>query len=253
MRLAEKVALVTGGTSGIGEAIVRVFANEGARVVFCGRRQQRGDRLMGELVRNGHEVLFVKADITEPDSVARLITACDSRFGALHILVNNAGISVATSLESTRLMDWKALFDTNVTGMFLVLKAAIPLIRDSGGGSIINIGSTYGLVGSATSPAYAATKAVAINLAKSLSVALAPDGIRVNALCPGGTDTEGSVRWFAKAANPKKAKAVEVAHYPMRRFAKPAEQAEAALFLASDASSYVTGHAMVVDGGFLLG
>jgi NAD(P)-dependent dehydrogenase (short-subunit alcohol dehydrogenase family) len=252
-RLADKVAIVTGATSGIGEAITRVFAREGARVLFCGRRVQNGERLKRELEHAGHDVLFVKADISRPEAVTNLMRVCRHRFGRLDILVNNAGIARAASLETTRLSDWKAMFDTNVTGMFLVLKAAIPLIRQSGGGSIINLGSTYGIEGSRTSPGYAATKAVAINLAQSLAVALATDRIRVNALCPGGTDTEGSLRWFANQPDPVSAKASEVAHYPMGRFASPAEQAEAALFLASDASSYVTGHAMVVDGGYLLG
>jgi NAD(P)-dependent dehydrogenase (short-subunit alcohol dehydrogenase family) len=253
MRLAEKVALVTGASTGIGEAIVRLFVREGARVMFCGRRQAPGERLRRELVDAGHDVIFVRADVSRPADVSRLIRNCRTRFGRLDVLVNNAGFSKGTSLERMRLSDWQAMFDTNVTGMFLVLREAIPLMRKSGGGSIINLGSTYGLVGSGGSPGYAATKAVAINLAKSLAVALAPDKIRVNALCPGGTDTEMSVRWFARQPNPKRAKALEVAHYPMRRFAMPTEQAEAALFLASDASSYMTGDAMVVDGGYLLG
>lgn len=253
LRLADKVALVTGGTSGIGAAIVRLFAAEGAQVLFCGRRGELGHSLAHELSHSGHDVLFVQADITSEDAVTKLLDVCRSRFGRLHVLVNNAGINRPARLESTAATDWRETVATNLTAHFFVLKGAIPLIRESGGGSIINIGSTYGIVGSAGAPAYAATKAAIINLAKSLAVDLAPDRIRVNALCPGGTDTDMAKRWFAKQPDPASAKAVEIVHYPMQRFAEPDEQAEAALFLASEASSYITGHALVVDGGFLLG
>jgi NAD(P)-dependent dehydrogenase (short-subunit alcohol dehydrogenase family) len=253
MRLAGKSALVTGGTSGIGAAIVRLFAAEGARVVFCGRRRELGERLMQEASAKRYDVRFVKADITNENVVTELLDICRRQFGRLNVLVNNAGINRPASLESTQLSDWLEMLATNLTAQFLVLRAAIPLIRESGGGSIINVGSTYGLVGSASAPVYAATKAAMVNLAKSLAVDLARDGIRVNSLCPGGTETEMAKGWFAKQADPASAKALEIAHYPMHRFAEPHEQAQAALFLASDASSYVTGHTLVVDGGFLLG
>jgi len=251
MKLAGKVALVTGGTSGIGAAVVRLFASEGAKVAFCGRRPGSGKAPQSPLKKGQHDVMFVQADVSQPSQVRALVDSVIARYKRLDIVVNNAGINLVSPIESMSLKAWRDLINVNVTGMFLVIKAAIPHLRDAGGGCIINVGSTYGLAGSPGAAAYAVTKAAAINLAKSLAVELAPYHIRVNALCPGGTETPMADRWFDAKDNPRAEKEAALQHYPMRRFGQAIEQAQAALFLASDEASYITGHALFVDGGYL--
>ena len=250
-KLAGKVALITGGTSGIGAALVRLFAAEGAKVAFCGRRLGPGKAPQNRAKEGQHDVMFVQADVSRPLQVDALVKSVIGRYGRLDIVVNNAGINLASPIESMPLKAWRELLNVNITGMFLVIRATIPHLRAAGGGCIINVGSTYGLAGAAGAAAYALTKGAAINLARSLAVELAPYRIRVNALCPGGTETPMADKWFAAMDSPTEAKAAELQHYPLRRFAEPSEQAQAALFLASNEASYITGHALIVDGGYL--
>jgi NAD(P)-dependent dehydrogenase (short-subunit alcohol dehydrogenase family) len=172
------------------------------------------------------------------------------RYGRLDVLVNNAGITVSGTVEDTTLDDWRAVLDANITTMFLVTKYAIPALRRSSAGSIINLGSTYGVVGAAGSAAYAVSKAAAINLARTLALELAGDGIRVNALCPGATATPMNIEWLAAQPDPEQARRALVAKHPIGRMSSPEEQAGAALFLASDDASFVTGHALMADGGY---
>jgi meso-butanediol dehydrogenase/(S,S)-butanediol dehydrogenase/diacetyl reductase len=250
MKLAGKVALVTGGTVGIGEAVVRLFSEEGAGVAFCGRRSAPGVALERALSGRDRNVMFVQCDASNETDVTNLMARVVDRFGALNIVVNNAGIAITGRIEDLALESWREVMESNVTSMFLVSQHAIPLLRAAGGGSIINLGSTYGMIGVPGSGAYAASKAAAISLAKTLALELASDGIRANALCPGATATPLNIEWLASQPDPQGAERDLVARHPIGRLATPLEQARAALFLASDDASYVTGHAFLADGGF---
>lgn len=250
MKLSNKVALVTGGTSGIGEAIVRLFASEGAAVVCCARRPDAGHALEDEMRANGHSVDFLQADVSDEDAVQSLVAQTIERHGRLDIVVNNAGTAPAGPLEQMAVADWDDTMRANVTSMFLVTKYSIPHLREAGRGSVINLGSTFGAVGAPGSAAYAVTKAAAISLSKSLAAELASDNIRVNALCPGATDTPFLRDWFVATGAPSETEQWLVEHHPLGRLGQPEEQARGALFLASDDSSFVTGSALFVDGGY---
>ncbi|MBP1742699.1 MAG: short-chain dehydrogenase [Deltaproteobacteria bacterium] len=189
-------------------------------------------------------------DLTVSEEAKRFVEQTVRHFGRLDIVVNNAGIAPASPVETMELSSWQEVLDINVTHMFLVSKYSIPHLRKAGGGSIINLGSTFGTVGAAGAAAYAVTKAAAINFSKSLAVELAKERIRVNALCPGGTDTPFLREWFEATGDPKGTEAWLIAHHPMGRLGTPLEQAYGALFLASDEASFVTGHALLVDGGY---
>jgi NAD(P)-dependent dehydrogenase (short-subunit alcohol dehydrogenase family) len=250
MRLRGKVALVTGGSRGIGEAMVRLFAKEGAKVAFCGRRASLGRTVEKEVLADGGDVYFVETDVSKEEEARRFVDQTVEHYGRLDIVVNNAGIAPSSPVETMELSSWQEVLDINVTHMFLISKYSIPHLRKAGGGSIINLGSTFGTVGAAGSAAYAVTKAAAINFSKSLAVELAKDGIRVNALCPGGTDTPFLREWFKATGDPEGTKNWLVDHHPLGRLGTPLEQAYGALFLASDEASFVTGHALLVDGGY---
>jgi NAD(P)-dependent dehydrogenase (short-subunit alcohol dehydrogenase family) len=172
------------------------------------------------------------------------------RSGRLDIVVNSAGVAPSSRVEDTTLAAWQQVLDVNVSGMFLVTRQSIPHLRRSGGGAIVNVGSTYGVVGAAGSAAYALSKAAAISFSKSLALELAPDRIRVNALCPGATATPLNEEWLQAQADPEEALRLLVRRHPMGRLATAMEQAHGALYLVSDEASFVTGHALLVDGGY---
>jgi NAD(P)-dependent dehydrogenase (short-subunit alcohol dehydrogenase family) len=250
-RLEQRSALVTGGSQGIGAAIVRVFGNEGARVVFCARSPGPGRKLETELHGLGHRVRFVASDVSREDDVKDLVATAIEELGGIDIVVNCAAITANAPVERLSLDTWQGVFDANVLGTFLVCKHTVPHLRDSPVGTIINLGSTYGFVGVPGLSAYAATKAAVISLTKTLALELAEDGIRVNALCPGATDTPLTDAWLATEEQPELALKSLLARHPLGRLASPNEAAAAALFLASNDSSYITGHTLMVDGGFL--
>jgi NAD(P)-dependent dehydrogenase (short-subunit alcohol dehydrogenase family) len=248
-RLAGRTALVTGGSQGIGEAVVRLFAAEGARVVFCARGAGAGMAVEDAVRAAGGEARFTACDVSREDQVQRLIAATVEAFGRLDIVVNAAGITASGRVEDFPLQTWEDIFRVNVTGTFLVCKHAVPHLRASGNGSIVNLGSTYGFIGVAGSAAYSATKATVISLTRSLALELAADGVRVNALCPGATLTPMNIEWLD--AQPDRAAALRTlteAH-PIGRLSTPDEQARACLFLVSDDAAYVTGTTLLVDGG----
>jgi 3-oxoacyl-[acyl-carrier protein] reductase len=250
MRLAGRVALVTGGNRGIGEAIVKLFAKEGARVAFCGRRAELGRNVEEAVRRAGGDAYFVACDVSDEDDVRRLVATVLDRYGRLDIVVNNAGIAPAAPVETMDLALWREVFENNVTSMFLVCKHTIPHLRAAGGGAIVNLGSIFGVVGAGGSSAYAVSKAAAINFSKSLAIELAKDRIRVNALCPGSTDTPFLHDWFVSTGDPEGTKRFMIEHHPLGRLSTPEEQAYGALYLVSDEASFVTGHALMVDGGY---
>ena len=248
-RLAEKVALVTGAGGGIGRETCRLFAAEGARIVAGDINEDSGRETVAE-VESEHAgmAIFVRADVAPPGDCQAMVAAAEESFGRLDVLFNNAGImdpadgdAVETSLET-----WNRTMAINLTGVFLGCKAGVPALLRAGGGSIINTASFVALMGAATPQlAYTASKGGVLALTRELAIIHARQNIRVNALCPGPLKTE-MLMSFLDTDQKKQRRLV---HIPMGRFGEAAEMAAAALYLASDESSYVTGTEFVVDGG----
>lgn len=252
-KLSGKVALITGATSGIGQAAAILFAAEGASVVFSGRRAQLGQALETRLRQSGARALFVPTDHTVPADSARLVDSALQAFGAIHVLFNNAGIVTKGTAETTTEEDWAATLALNVTAVWRMCRLVIPELRKAGGGTIVNNASDWAVVGGKGALPYAVSKGAVAQMTKSMALDHAAENIRVNAVCPGDTFVE---RWLEKGyfehSDPvtlEKAKAESAAYLPMQRFGYPEEIARAALFLACDDSSFVTGHLLLVDGG----
>ena len=243
-RLQDKVAVVTGGCSGIGLATVRRFAEEGARVVI-------GDIAddLGKEVADSVDGLFVHADVTSKDDVDALFATAHRELGSVDIAFNNAGISPPEddSILDTDLEAWRRVQDVNLTSVYLCCKAALPYMLEQRRGSIINTASFVAVMGAATSQiSYSASKGGVLSMSRELGVQFARDGVRVNALCPGPVNTPLLQELFAKDEERAQRRLV---HVPMGRFAEPAEIANAVLFLASDESSFITANTFLVDGG----
>ena len=247
-RIEGKVAVVTGGCSGIGLATVQRFVEEGARVVIGDIDEQRGRELVGQL--GGTDVAtFVKVDVTDKDQVDALFQTAKDTYGSVDIAFNNAGISPPEddSILDTDLEAWRRVQEVNLTSVYLCCKAALPHMLEQGRGSIINTASFVAVMGAATSQiSYSASKGGVLSMSRELGVQFARQGVRVNALCPGPVNTPLLQELFAK--DPERA-ARRLVHVPMGRFAEPAEMANAVLFLASDESSFVTANTFLVDGG----
>ena len=243
-RLSGRVAVVTGGASGIGLASVRRLASEGARVVVADLNAEAGKRAAEEV-----SGLFVATDVTDPDAVERLFATANSEYGSVDVAFNNAGISPPDddSILDTGLDAWRRVQEVNLTSVYLCCKAAIPYMRAQGKGSIINTASFVAVMGAATSQiSYSASKGGVLSMSRELGVQFAREGIRVNALCPGPVNTPLLQELFAKDAERAQRRLV---HVPMGRFAEPAEIAAAVAFLASDDSSFITASTFLVDGG----
>ncbi|MGH9068111.1 MAG: 3-oxoacyl-ACP reductase [Acidimicrobiales bacterium] len=242
-RLAGKVAVVTGGSSGIGAATARRFADEGAKVVVADL-DAGGKELAGEI--GG---LFVRVDVTDGSEVAAMYAAALEAYGGIDVCFNNAGISPPedASILDTDLDTWRRVQETNLTSVYLCCHHGIPHLLARGGGSVINTASFVAVMGAATSQiAYTASKGGVLALSRELGVEFARRGVRVNAICPGPVSTPLLTELFAK--DPERA-ARRLVHVPMGRFGRPEEIAAAAAFLASDDSSFVTASAFMVDGG----
>jgi NAD(P)-dependent dehydrogenase (short-subunit alcohol dehydrogenase family) len=250
-RLDGKVALITGGTSGIGEATAKLFAREGAKVVITGRRRELGEAVVAQVRRTGGEAIYITADITMAEDCRRSIAEMLAAYGRIDILFNNAGIVTEGTLEETSEDEWTRTFDVNVKGIFLMTKLVLPIMRRQGGGVVVNNASDWGIVGGPGYTAYSASKGAVILLTKSVALEVARDNIRVNAVCPGDTYVE---RWrAAERSNPSDdfeaaLKAMGEA-LPIGRVGTVEEIARSVLFLASDESSFITGAALIVDGG----
>lgn len=241
-RLQGKRALITGGTTGIGLAIVRLFAQHGARVILTARSVGRGKAVEDELRGQGLSVSFVPADVTNEDDCRRLFRIISMDYGGLDILVNNAGVSRYKPFEEMTIADFDAVMDLNMRSVFMLCQSAVSIMRAQHGGSIVNVCSIGGMRGNPFLTGYNASKGAVRNFTKGLAAAVAADGIRVNALMPGTTRTDmtGSNHDFLRKA---------AQYIPMGRVADPKEIAFGVLFLASDESSFMTGAELVLDGG----
>ena len=244
MRLEGKVALVSGATGGIGAAISRRFAREGAKVVVTDLDEALGAQLVVEIAAVGGEAFFHILDVTSEDDWAAALGETMTRFDRLDILVNNAGIFQRKELTDITTDDWDRVLDINAKGTFLGSKAVIPLMRDGGGGAIVNMSSISGIRGSSGSAHYGAPKGAVRLLTKATAQRYARDGIRCNSLHPGPIETD-----MGYAAWPESIRQSRLEQMPMGRYGTPDEIANAALFLASDEASYMTGSEMIVDGG----
>ncbi len=248
-RLEGKVAFVTGGGTGIGRACALLFAREGARVAVAGRRREPLDATVAQIRAAGGEALAVACDVTARTHVEDAIRATVERFGRLHVVVNNAGALLVGTAEQTSDEDWSRILGTNLTGTFLVSRAALSELRRAGGGAIVNIASILGLVSMKDRAAYTASKTGVVGLTRAMALDHAQDGIRVNAVCPSLVETELVHDLFAKLPDPQAAVRSRIASLPLGRLGKPEDVAHMALFLASEESSWLTGAALPLDGG----
>lgn len=244
-----RVALVTGGTSGIGLATARAFARAGARVAVAARDEGAGLRACAALEQEGAPALFVQTDVRDEASVKRAVERTMDRFGRLDCAANCAGVGGDMArLEDTDQAVWDSVMATNARGVWLSMRHEIPAMLASGGGAIVNMSSIYGVAGKPAHHAYVASKHAVVGMTRSVALELATRGIRVNALCAGVTRTRSMQQ--AEALAPELVQAL-VAEHPMARMATEDEIAGAALWLCSDAAAYVTGAPLPVDGGFL--
>jgi NAD(P)-dependent dehydrogenase (short-subunit alcohol dehydrogenase family) len=247
LKLQEKVALVTGGSSGIGRTTALLIAKEGAKVAIASRREEEGQSVVNEIRESGGEAIFVKTDVSKADDCANAVARTVDAFGKLDIAFNNAGVEVfgkpvAETDEST----WDYVVGTNLKGMFLSMKYEIPEMLKAGGGSIVNMSSTYGLVASAFGGCgYHASKAGIIGLTKAAALEYAKQQIRVNAICPAFVATAMVEKFLEETGMTDQIKGF----HPVGRLGTEDEMAQAVVFLASNASSFITGTALSVDGG----
>jgi 2-keto-3-deoxy-L-fuconate dehydrogenase len=250
-RLDGKVALVTGGGSGIGQAICERFAAEGARVAVADWREDAALATVRRIMSAGGSAIQVSGDVADPDAAATMVSDTVKAFGKLDVLIASAGQELVATAAETTPDQWSRILGTNLTGCFLVARAAIPAMQAAGGGSIVLVASQLAFVAAERFAAYAASKGGVLNLARALALDHARDNIRVNALCPGAVETPLLLRQFQGHDGPQGSLADLAALHPLGRLGQPAEIAAAALFLASDEASFVTGSALVVDGGYL--
>jgi len=253
MQLADKVALITGGASGIGRATALLFAREGATVVIADLNAQRGQAVVNEIIQAGGRACFESVDVTRASDCQRVVERTQHEFGKIDILFNNAGIIRRATILDLSEEEWDRVMAVNVKSIFLLSREVIPHMQKAGGGSIINTASGWGLTGGAKAAVYCASKGAVVLLTKAMAVDHGPQNIRVNCICPGDTDT-GMLRSEAEQLGEARDRFLsEAAKRPLGRVGTPEEIARAALYLASDASSFVTGTALVVDGGGLAG
>jgi NAD(P)-dependent dehydrogenase (short-subunit alcohol dehydrogenase family) len=252
MKLKGKIAVITGGTSGIGKASAKVFSQEGASVVIAGRREREGKNLELALQKRGGRACYVRTDVTNPKDVEHLFSATMSKFGQVDILFNNAGINppeARTSLGDCPEEHWDNVIRVNLKGIYFCSKAVLSIMTQQGGGVILNTASIYSIVGYPNRSAYIASKGAVLQLTRSMAVDYGPHNIRVNCLCPGMVLTKKVRRSVELAEKEGKIEAI-LSDYPLRRLGSTEEIARSAVFLVSDDSSWITGAALPVDGGF---
>ncbi|MCQ3937579.1 MAG: hypothetical protein DPW18_11110 [Chloroflexi bacterium] len=253
MRLKNKVAIITGGTSGIGKATALLFADEGANLIVTGRRVELGKAVEAECRQRGVRCVFVETDHSKVEDCRRVVETALKEFGQIDILFNNAGIVTKGTAETTSEETWQSTIDINVTAVWRMSKLVLPQMKKQGRGVIVNNGSDWSVVAGRDAFPYVMSKGAVGMMTKAMALDYARDGIRVNAVCPGDTFVD---RWTEKGYFEGDEKVAleqaikEASEYlPMGRFGTPEEIAKAVLFLASDDSSFVTGHLLLVDGG----
>jgi len=247
-RLQGKVAIVTGAGTGIGRACALALAKEGASVVVVGRRHDLLDCLSKEI---GNSSLCVAADVATKEGIARVIDETVRRFGTLNVLLNNAGVLHIGTAEQITEAQWDETFNLNVRGLWLFSRAVLPHMRKVGGGSIINMASVLGINGARNRASYAPSKGAVVLLTKSMALDHGHENIRINAICPSFIETDLTAAVIAKAPDPQAVRQERTAVHPLGRLGQPEDIAGLAVYLASDESSWVTGAAIPVDGGYL--
>jgi NAD(P)-dependent dehydrogenase (short-subunit alcohol dehydrogenase family) len=252
VKLQGKVALITGAASGIGRATAFRFAHEGAAVAITDLNQSGGQAVVAEITRAGGRALFEPGDVTRAADCRRVVERTAGEFGGLHILFNNAGMIRRASVVELSESDWDRVMAVNLRAIFLMCREVIPRMTASGG-SIINMASGWGLAGGPRAAVYCASKGAVVLLTKAMAIDHGRQGIRVNCLCPGDTDTAMLREEARQLGESGEGYLSEAASRPLGRVGQPEEIAAAALYLASDAATFVTGAALVVDGGGLAG
>ena len=251
MRLKDKVAIVTGAASGIGRASAIRFAEEGAKVVAADLDQGGIDETLSAIRGAGGAAAGVQADVTRASDVKAMVKAATDTYGRLDIMFNNAGIGIPGTILDLDEGDFDRLFAVNVKGVFLGCKEAVPVMKAQGGGVILNTASQLGVVGIARNVVYPATKGAVVQMTRCLAVDHAADGIRVNSLCPGPIDTPLSRRNREASGDPEGSLRARLAQIPLGRIGEDVEMANVAVFLCSDEASFVTGAAILADGGWV--
>ncbi len=250
VRLQGKTAIITGAGSGIGRAIAIAFGREGARVALVGRHRET----LEQTARlNKGDSIIIAADLRKFSDIDRIVQVTVKACRGLDVLVNNAGHLVAGTMDNQTEADWDETFDVNVKAVWLLSRAALPHMRQAGGGSIINLSSVLGLIGARNRLAYSASKGALTVLTKAMAMDLGAEGIRVNCICPGIVETELVADFVRKAPDPENARRTREALHAIPRFGQPEDIAGCAVFLASDESRWVTGAAIPIDGGYLAG
>jgi NAD(P)-dependent dehydrogenase (short-subunit alcohol dehydrogenase family) len=247
-RLQGKIGIVTGAGSGIGRACAIALAREGARVALIGRRKDRVEEVAHEI---GDLAFAIPADISKTNEMTCLLDETVSRFGGLNFLLNNAGVLHVGNAEQITEDQWDQTFDLNVRAVWLLSRASLPHMRKAGGGSIMNVASTLGVVGARNRAAYAPSKGAVVLLTKSMAIDHGHENIRVNAICPSFVETELTERILGQAVDPAAIRRERTAAHPIGRLGRPEDVAGLAVYLASDESSWVTGAVLPVDGGYL--
>ena len=249
MRLANKVALITGGTSGIGRATALLFAQEGAQVALTGRDESRGHGVVQEIQEAGGEAIFIRSDVRFAEECRRAVEETLKVFGRLDVLFNNAGVFYPNTVLDCTEEEWDLTVDISLKGTYLMSKYALPTMIAQGSGVIINNASGWGLVGGNKAAAYCAAKGGVVLLTKAMAVDHSRQGIRVNCVCPGDVETPMLYEDAQSRGMSREAYLAKAADRPMGRIGRPEEIAKAVLFLASDDASFMTGAALAVDGG----
>lgn len=247
IRLEGKVAIISGGARGMGATEARMFAREGAKVVFGDVLDDLGKQVEAEINESGGEAIYVSLDVTDASAWQNAVDTAVSRFGKLDILVNNAGIVINTDRDESTAEEWDRVMNVNAKGVFLGIKSAIPAMREAGGGSIVNISSISGMIGQhGIHPGYNASKGAVRLLTKATAIQYAPEGIRANSVHPGPIATPMTE---ASRSDPERRQR-SMNSTPMGRYGQPEDIAYGVMFLASDESSYMTGSELVIDGGY---